>query len=52
MDGVVGDEHSDEKDEKEEDACSPGEEGPSPGVEADPAATIAAIPPLPLLHGW
>lgn len=34
MDGVVGEEHKEEKEEKEDEAWSPGEDGPSPGVEA------------------
>lgn len=44
VDGVAGEEHSDENEENEEDACSPGDEGPSPGVDAGNPAETPALP--------
>ena len=42
VDGVPGDDNEDMDDIDEKDACSLGDEGPSPGVDAAAAVAVAA----------
>lgn len=55
VEGVAGEEHNEEKEENEEEAWSPGEDGPSPGVDAgrpaNPPPELASIL-LDVLDDW